>query len=98
MDEIQRTLIKAGRKDLAQKYYHKIHGASETYKLLRKEYPKAAGKIGEISKLLDWDIEGAMSFCLHLLEDVNAHSEMREVEKLFTKQMKSFASIKEFFI
>ena len=28
MDEIQRTLIKAGRKDLAQKYYHKIIAAS----------------------------------------------------------------------
>ena len=29
MDEIQKILIKAGRKDLAQKYFHKICGGRE---------------------------------------------------------------------
>ena len=33
MDEIQRTLIKAGRKDLAQKYYVKITGRPYISKL-----------------------------------------------------------------
>ena len=34
MDQIQRTLIKAGRKDLAQKYFHKVKGAKVSdYKL-----------------------------------------------------------------
>jgi len=60
------------------------------YSTLEKDYPKANKQIGNISKAVEWDIQGAMSFCLHLLEDVNAHSEMKEVERLFTKQMKKF--------
>ena len=31
MDEIQRVLIKAGRRDLAQKYYRKVAQPAETY-------------------------------------------------------------------
>jgi len=31
MDAIQRTLIRAGRKDLAQKYYHKITSKKMTF-------------------------------------------------------------------
>lgn len=33
MDEIQKVLVKAGRKDLAQKYYEKVAGkvAAETF-------------------------------------------------------------------
>ena len=34
MDQIQKTLIKAGRKDLAQKYYKKITGADSPIKTI----------------------------------------------------------------
>ena len=63
--------------------------AEEPYKELNK-YPKARNMVGKVSKELDWDIFGAMGFCLHLLEDVNAHKEMKEVEQLFKKQMREW--------
>jgi hypothetical protein len=41
MDEIQKTLIKAGRKDLAQKYYKKIaYGYKDKIIQIQKEYQK----------------------------------------------------------
>lgn len=65
-----------------------LNEASELYKVLRKEYPNVSKKVGEISKLLKWDVEGAMSFCLHLLEDVNMHGVVKELEKIFDKELK----------
>lgn len=38
MDDIQKTLIKAGRRDLAQEYYQKVAGRSRTVNLLFKPY------------------------------------------------------------
>ena len=41
--------------------------------------------IPTVSKALDYDITGAMWFCLFLLEDVNAHDEAAAVKKLFDR-------------
>ena len=67
-----------------------LNEASSTYNVLSKEYPKASKMVGKVSQALEWDIEGAFSFCLHLLEDVNAHDEVKDLEKFFTKQMNKF--------
>ena len=72
-----------------EKFRDYLKESSEIYNMLRKDYPKATKLVQTVSQAVDFDIEGAMAFCLHLLEDVNAHSEMKEVEKLFIKQMKN---------
>ena len=44
MDAIQKTLIKAGRKDLAKKYYKKITGSIKVSKRDAKEIAQLAGE------------------------------------------------------
>lgn len=46
MDEIQKVLVKAGRKDLAQKYYKKV--AEEDKKAKAKKALDALDKAGQI--------------------------------------------------
>ena len=45
--------------------------------------------VSKVSRAVDWTLDGAFAFCLHLLEDVNAHGEMVEVEKIFEKSLNS---------
>jgi hypothetical protein len=47
--------------------------------------PTARKYLTTVSKGLEWDIVGAMWFCLFLLEDVNAHKEAAAVKKLFDR-------------
>ena len=47
--------------------------------------PDARKHLSAVSKTLDYDIVGAMWFCLFLLEDVNAHKEAAAVKKLFDR-------------
>jgi hypothetical protein len=61
-------------------------GDLDIYGIL-SEYPGAAAMVSNVSAALEYSIDGAMAFCLHLLEEVNAHSEMSEVEALFQKQL-----------
>jgi len=59
MDDIQRTLIKAGRKDLAQKYYSKVTAKplegpslSDIQKKLKTEKPVRVSIIDRSKKLV----------------------------------------------
>ena len=52
MDEIQKVLIKQGRKDLAQEYYEKVAGAN--YSLYQ---PKTIEEMMKLSKGTQWDIQ-----------------------------------------
>lgn len=40
-----------------------------------------SGLVHAISKMNDWDIEPSVKFAHHILEDVNAHAEARELVK-----------------
>ena len=67
-----------------QKYKKTLFNESSLlYQYLRLHYPKAEKLVGKIGMLVDWDIEGARSFVLHLLEDVNDHEMMSKIEKIF---------------
>lgn len=55
--------------------------------ILRDEYPDAASMVSNVSSAVDYDVAGAMSFCLNLLEYVNAHSEMSAVRDVFEKAL-----------
>jgi len=48
MDKIQKTLIKAGRKDLAQKYYKKVRASSPD-----KEFKRQSGEIDKSIKTIN---------------------------------------------
>lgn len=54
------------------------------------EYPGAEALVSKVSSALGYDVVGAFAFCLHLLEDVNAHTEMAEVEKLFENEVQKW--------
>jgi len=54
------------------------------------QYPKAMNLVSKVSETLNWDIFAVMSFCLELLHDVNAHSEAKEIDEIFTRQMKEW--------
>ena len=58
------------------------------YSYLAGNYPKAYKMVNKVSSAVDFDIIAAMSFCLQLLEDVNAHTKMKAVEKIFQQSAK----------
>jgi len=64
-------------KDETDKYF--------IYRYIYEYYPQMEGVVSEVNKNMGWDVTGAMSFCLHLLEDVNAHSVMAQVSEIFNK-------------
>jgi hypothetical protein len=43
--------------------------------------------VSKVSSAAGYDITQAMAFCVALLEDVNAHKEAAEINKLFIKSM-----------
>ena len=57
----------------------------DLYNYVQEEYPHAMNLISQVSKTIDYDINGAFSFCLRLLEDVNAHEEMAQLKPIFQK-------------
>ena len=61
--------------------------ASDVYKDLRKSVPQTANMVGQVSKSMQWDVGGARSFCLHLLEDVNDHTMVKKLDKLFNSDL-----------
>tara|TARA_Y100000310_G_C20157057_1_gene567336 strand:- start:94 stop:327 length:234 start_codon:yes stop_codon:yes gene_type:complete len=61
--------------------------ASDVYKDLRKSFPQTAKMVGQVSKSMQWDVGGARSFCLHLLEDVNDHTMVKKLDKLFNSDL-----------
>lgn len=78
--------------DGKEKSYMKETTSRDLYAYLNKEYPTVARKVGEISQAMEWDIMGAYSFVIHLLEDVNAHSANKQIEKILLKDLKKFES------
>jgi hypothetical protein len=53
---------------------------------LNEDYGPVVHKyVSQVSEELEWSVSGAMYFCVRLLEDVNAHSEGRAVQKLFER-------------
>lgn len=63
--------------------------SSEIYGLGAKN-PTIRKLVSQVSMKLDFNIDETYSFILHLLEDVNAHSVMAKVEKIFNDDMKNF--------
>jgi len=64
-----------GKKELKESSFY--------YDYLRKNYPSAERMVSSVGKAVEWDTTAARSFCLHLLEDVNDHRLMAELEKFF---------------
>ena len=50
-----------------------------------KDYPEAKAMVSKVSSAISYDIGAAMSFCLRLLEAVNAHTEMQAVANTLEK-------------
>lgn len=44
----------------------------------------------KVAKDCDWNINEVFDFVLELLEDVNAHSEFAQVQRIFDKSMRDF--------
>ena len=61
MDEIQKVLIKAGRKDLAQKYYKKVEAA----KKVAVAPPKWEGTVQHMKKHKEITNPWALAWAMH---------------------------------
>jgi len=57
----------------------------EQYKRKFEEASDIRSIIHKIGQDIEWDIDAARSICLHILEDVNDHKMMSQVEKLFDR-------------
>ena len=55
------------------------------YEYLPERYPDMAKQIGSIARQLDWDGVAVLSLCLHLLEDANYHTLMKQLSDHFSK-------------
>lgn len=56
-------------------------------------YPNARGMIAKVSSEIGWSVEAAYSFCLRLLEDVNAHKAMAKVEQVLIEDLARFKRV-----
>lgn len=62
-----------------------VYGLDSVYAL---ETPEIRKLVHMVSMKLDYNIDEVYCFVLHLLEDVNAHSAMAKVEKIFNDDIK----------
>ena len=62
-------------------------GISSAEELDRYLGPKKLKLVSKVSKDLKWSIPDTYAFILRLLEDVNAHSVKRDVERIFLQDL-----------
>jgi len=70
------------------KQYLSEDALSDLFNLFYPEYGrKFRPLVDKVSSMLEWGVDGAMFFCLMLLEDVNAHAEAKQVARVFHKSV-----------
>lgn len=98
MDKVDKAITKISKEVLDEGKGKKKESVLKEYSnwiysYLHKEYPSVWKKVESIANEIGYDVSGAYSFAVEILQAVNAHSEAEAVAKILEKFSKQFESV-----